>query len=662
MAKAPTSPKTTKTPTTPTKLGPKCGALYKSLGWQPIPLRHKAKRPKMGNGWQDQRNVPDHEFTPATNVGVILGEPSKRLIDVDLDCVESVAMAADYLPPCDLIFGRGVNATHYVYMCDVTMGRFKFADPTKDPKDDDACLVELRGDKHETMFPPSIHPAGEVLEWRKFSATPRQSPLLDVAKGAAWLAAATLVARAWNDGQRDDLAVALFGMLAKHGLDAGSMEDFLAPVLAYVGDEEASERLGKATVTEEKHEAGEELLGFRGVEEIMGEKEAKRVSEWMRPDFDPNKRRKGGKKAKENPTKSGTADAAEALRKALGMEPDDHVLVAYTDEILHVPTRTFYDRRTFNNIRANVNLPRSAWDIAVGVKDGANEHVLRRVVNKTFSPGMGVFIDEDNQAKVNTWRASGVEPGEGDVQPFLDHIRFLCNSEDEAEKVLDYLTCIARYPGRKIKFALVIKSERQGIGKSFIGQVMRKVLGDHNVRDLVNEDLQDDYGDWMMSHELLVVEELKTDDRYRMMRRLKAMITQPTVRVRMMRVTGFEVYNRFNFLMFTNEETALAIDEHDRRYFVIDSPAIPRPAEYYRALFQDWLPECGPAMLHYFLSREITHINPDAEAPMTEGKREMIQASKSALENYVEVGVARCEAPFHADVIITDILRNVIAS
>ena len=46
------------------------------------------------------------DFTAGGNIGVILGPRSGELVDIDLDCVEALALADTYLPPTRVEFRR----------------------------------------------------------------------------------------------------------------------------------------------------------------------------------------------------------------------------------------------------------------------------------------------------------------------------------------------------------------------------------------------------------------------------------------------------------------------------------------------------------------------------------------------------------------------------
>src|SRR5215831_3682986 len=91
---------------------------YCRRGWMPIPVPSGLKGPATRQ-WQQLRvkesDVNDI-FAPNNNVGVLLGEPSGDLIDVDLDSREAVLLARTFLPKTDAIFGRpSKQASHFLY-------------------------------------------------------------------------------------------------------------------------------------------------------------------------------------------------------------------------------------------------------------------------------------------------------------------------------------------------------------------------------------------------------------------------------------------------------------------------------------------------------------------------------------------------------------------
>jgi hypothetical protein len=86
-------------------------------GWHCIPLQTKKKKP-IGSKWQ-KRLIKAEEinqvFTPDRNIGLLLGEPSDWIVDIDCDTPEAVITASYLMPGTDLSFGRKSIGKHIYY-------------------------------------------------------------------------------------------------------------------------------------------------------------------------------------------------------------------------------------------------------------------------------------------------------------------------------------------------------------------------------------------------------------------------------------------------------------------------------------------------------------------------------------------------------------------
>jgi Bifunctional DNA primase/polymerase, N-terminal len=175
-------------------------------------------------GWQELRLTPEEVpryWTNGQNVGVLTGEPSGWLVDVDLDVPEAVRIAGRFLPQT-LTSGRK-NRPHSHWWLRAT------AAENRDFRDTDGKkrLVELRSTGRQTLVAPSTHPSGEKYVWHAESG-------LEVAEISAAelearvreLASATLIARylppirdeiTGEGGGRHDYAMALAGFLLRPG-------------------------------------------------------------------------------------------------------------------------------------------------------------------------------------------------------------------------------------------------------------------------------------------------------------------------------------------------------------------------------------------------------------------------------------------------------------
>lgn len=143
---------------------------YLARGWAVIPVPHRAKNPGFA-GWQQLRlnedDLPVYFNGRPQNIGVLLGEPSGGLVDIDLDHPRAVELAPDFLPPTGAIFGRaGKPRSHWLY---------RTPKPTQTKKHNSksaGMLVEVRSTGQQTVFPPSTHVSGDAIVWVNAAAEP----------------------------------------------------------------------------------------------------------------------------------------------------------------------------------------------------------------------------------------------------------------------------------------------------------------------------------------------------------------------------------------------------------------------------------------------------------------------------------------------------------
>lgn len=131
-------------------------------GWRVVPIAPRSKAPRL-HGWVKLRmdiDDLDAALCHADNLGVLLGEPSGWLVDIDLDCPEAVALAEDHLPPTGMVTGRGASPrSHRWYIAPGARSR-RFNRPGS-PRE---SMMEIRSTGGQTLIGPSIHPSGDVYD------------------------------------------------------------------------------------------------------------------------------------------------------------------------------------------------------------------------------------------------------------------------------------------------------------------------------------------------------------------------------------------------------------------------------------------------------------------------------------------------------------------
>ncbi len=260
---------------------------FHARGWALIPVPHKQKRP-IFRDWQHLRLTADelaNAFPTPTNVGVLLGEPSGGLIDIDLDSSEAPLLADRFLPPTDAVFGRAAAPrAHRLYLTDEAIPTAKFRDPIVPTDHARAMLVELRSIGAQTLVPPSVHPSGEEIIWAS-NGEPVEVGADALQRAVARLAAGALLARHWPAaGNRHEAALALSGGLLRAGWKAEETADFVWHIAIAAGDEEADDRRRAVLSTSDTIATGQRITGWPTLARLIDRRVVDRARAWLQAD------------------------------------------------------------------------------------------------------------------------------------------------------------------------------------------------------------------------------------------------------------------------------------------------------------------------------------------------------------------------------------------
>jgi len=264
--------------------------LYRDVfRWCPIPIPEGRKGPILTD-WPNFKLKDGYRWKDP-GVGIILGAKSGGLVDADLDAPEALEFAPLVLPKTPFIFGRDSSwRSHYLYRIIDLKGKQPLA--LKDPEIGDV-LIELRlshqknGEfrAQQTLFPPSIHPSGEPIEWVDLTVLinqdPPEIPFEQLARSVKLLGAAVLVSRRWKRGCRHLLSLAWAGALARAGIDRRMSLKLTRAVCLTTGDEEIDDRLQAVSDTYRRIALGEPITGSARLAELIGEPVAKRLFQWL---------------------------------------------------------------------------------------------------------------------------------------------------------------------------------------------------------------------------------------------------------------------------------------------------------------------------------------------------------------------------------------------
>jgi Family of unknown function (DUF5906) len=302
---------------------------------------------------------------------------------------------------------------------------------------------------------------------------------------------------------------------------------------------------------------------------------------------------------KRKPLKGGTYSAAEAL-----VLLNSHYLIGKSDQEVGIfrikddESLAFTPPEQFKLDAANifVRSGRSRKPAEKFWKENPQRHE-RTIV---FKPGGTTEPDE-----FNLWQGFGVMPRKGHqkMRSLLRHIwKVICRGDKVKFKYLiSWLAWAVQNPGRHPGVVVVLKSRKEGTGKSTLGVVMLKIFGSHGALIEDKDRLLGQFNDWLETVCFVLAEEVLWARDHRTTDKLKSVITADTIRVERKFGSCRVIPNRLHVIMTTNHDHAVAAGVRDRRYFVLDvSDQHVDDNAYFNRLYQD-LDDGGASELLYLL-------------------------------------------------------------
>ena len=251
--------------------------------------------------------------------------------------------------------------------------------------------------------------------------------------------------------------------------------------------------------------------------------------------------------------------------------------------------------------------------------------------------------NEDPQIKLNTYQGWPTQPKEGDARPALDHLRWLCSLEPEAEKItewlLKWLALPIQQPGTKMRTALVFHG-KPGSGKSVFFEKYGKIFGDY-YQIIDQAALEDKFNaDWAARKLYVVADEVVSrKEMYQLKNQLKALVTGEWVRVNPKNLIAYKERNHMNLVFLSNERQALDIEPDDRRYVVINTPD-KKEKSYYDDLAH-WFDTGGVEALHHYLKNlPLGDFHNHTSPPDSVAKNAMIDVGLPSTQRFIREWLA----------------------
>jgi hypothetical protein len=304
-----------------------------------------------------------------------------------------------------------------------------------------------------------------------------------------------------------------------------------------------------------------------------------------------------------------------------------------------------------------------------------NEIRIPAVVDFIYSPAHPKMslIENNGSLYINSYKPSyaPADPSTAHIcgEAFTRHLANIIEEPEHQRTLLDWFAYNVQHPGKKIMWAPLIGGG-QGIGKTLLLHIMAAALGESNVYAMDGSSLFSSYNEWAQGHQLIAVEEVRvhSKSRYMAMDKLKPLITNRTVEISQKYQDNRCVPNITNYIFFSNAHDALAIDDSNRRYFVIQSPLQTRNevatlgGEAYFAPIYKLIKDHPGGFRAFLLNHSISaDFDPNGTAPKTKYMDDLIESSANDLTALVRQIISDNDHPLiSSDLISFDRLRSII--
>jgi hypothetical protein len=287
--------------------------------------------------------------------------------------------------------------------------------------------------------------------------------------------------------------------------------------------------------------------------------------------------------------------------------------------------------------------------------DGSDEQFVKRWVRdpemKTYEKFTFAPPPLPCPANVlNTWKgyeAEEIKERGGSASKFVEHLDMLFGKN--SNYVLKWLANIIQNPGKPSGVALVIAGG-QGTGKSTIFEkIMYDVMGSEYFGQTSQPDI-DIFGRFATlknSKILVVVEDYNVGTLKMNADPFKSYITGRTVNYESKGMNSVELPNCANYVMLSNKNDAVKIDQDDRRHAIFEpSEKYKQDPVYFNELYAYIADKANIRAIYEFLrDLDISNVNFQAERPITELYHEIKNMSVDKEIVFLNHKVAGFEKP-----------------
>lgn len=212
----------------------------------------------------------------------------------------------------------------------------------------------------------------------------------------------------------------------------------------------------------------------------------------------------------------------------------------------------------------------------------ASNRLAAKAITTDYVPGQhGLMVKNSNPPMLNLWRKPALTPQRGDASVILEHIAHIIPDEPERDHYLNVLAHIAQKPADKIKHVLVLVGH-QGTGKSYLNEVLRKIVGENNMYVADSSDLETEFNAPLGNRQIVSFEEFIMSRKLDTYETLKLWVTDKRVTVNEKGIKRHWARTPMAIFAYSNHGYPINLPADDRRFWIYKSPAKRLTDEYYK--------------------------------------------------------------------------------
>jgi hypothetical protein len=247
----------------------------------------------------------------------------------------------------------------------------------------------------------------------------------------------------------------------------------------------------------------------------------------------------------------------------------------------------------------------------------------------------GGWFKKDGMTCFNLYRGPMIELGDASkAAPWLDHVRRVFG--DDSEHIIKWCAQRVQHPEIKINHALLLGSDRQGIGKDAALAPVKRAIGPWNFGEINPPQLLGRFNGFLKKVILRVNEARDLGDitRYQFYDHTKAYTASPpdTLLVDEKFLNEHQIINCVGLILTTNYKTnGIYLPPTDRRHYVAWTNVVPGdfPEGYWTRLWK-WYDEDGARhVAAYLAGLDIAAFDPKEPPPKTQAFWDIVESNQA---------------------------------